>query len=140
MQDSLQLSISNYFGYLQSHLEELAQYEPLSDIPEEAATIIVESLDRLHTYQFLMSLKSEFKSLCTHILNTSPLPSLYEAFAIPDGDERCQRLIPTSLAPISDSLLPLVSSIAPVIGNLWFAHTVTLLVIRRIGVSNSILN
>ncbi|GFY97587.1 hypothetical protein Acr_12g0001280 [Actinidia rufa] len=49
----------------------LAQYEPLSDFPSDGA---VESkrLDRRHTYQFLMGLKSEFETLRTQILNTSP--------------------------------------------------------------------
>ncbi|GFY85533.1 hypothetical protein Acr_04g0002710 [Actinidia rufa] len=63
--------------------EELAQYEPLSDFPSNGA---VESkcLDRRHTYQFLMGLKSEFETLRTQILNTSSLPSLYEAFATMD--------------------------------------------------------
>ncbi|GFY80988.1 hypothetical protein Acr_01g0007970 [Actinidia rufa] len=67
--------------------EELAQYESLSDFPSDGA---VESkrLDRRHTYQFLMGLKSEFETPRTQILNTSPLPSLYEAFAIVNGDER----------------------------------------------------
>ena len=49
-QDSLQLSVSDYFGYLQSCWEELAQHEPLSDIAEEATTIIIQRLDCLHTY------------------------------------------------------------------------------------------
>ena len=49
-QDSLRFSVTNYFGYLQSRWEELAQYEPLGDIAAEAATIIVQRLDRLHTY------------------------------------------------------------------------------------------
>ena len=71
----------------------MAQHEPLSDIAEETANIIVQRLDRLHTYQFLMGLKSEFESLRTQSLNTLPLPSLYKAFAIIDGDECQQRLI-----------------------------------------------
>ena len=74
-------------------LEELAQCEPLGDILAEAATIIVQHLDRQHTYQFLMGLKSEFESLRTQILNTSPLPSQYEAFAIVDGDKCRRRLV-----------------------------------------------
>ncbi|GFY88680.1 hypothetical protein Acr_06g0006200 [Actinidia rufa] len=74
--------------------EELAQYEPLSDFPNDE---VVESkrLDHRHTYQFLMGLKSDFETLRTHILNTSPLPSLYEAFATVDGDERRRRLLPS---------------------------------------------
>ncbi|GFY81632.1 hypothetical protein Acr_01g0014410 [Actinidia rufa] len=73
------LSVADYFGYLKTRWEELAQYEPLSDFPSDGA---VESkrLDRRHTYQFLMGLKSDFETLRTQILNTSPLPSLYEAF------------------------------------------------------------
>ncbi|GFY95250.1 hypothetical protein Acr_10g0006350 [Actinidia rufa] len=80
-QTTLGLSVADYFGYLQTRWEELAQYEPLSDFPSDGA---VESkrLDRRHTYQFLMGLKSDFETLRTQILNTSPLPSLYEAFAI----------------------------------------------------------
>uniref|UniRef100_A0A2N9J4F8 Uncharacterized protein n=1 Tax=Fagus sylvatica TaxID=28930 RepID=A0A2N9J4F8_FAGSY len=34
------LSLVDYFGYLQSRWEELAQYEPLSDFPAEAASIV----------------------------------------------------------------------------------------------------
>ncbi|XP_057514701.1 uncharacterized protein LOC130796377 isoform X1 [Actinidia eriantha] len=93
-QTTLGLSVADYFGYLQTRWEELAQYEPLSDFPSDGA---VESkrLDHRHTYQFLMGLKSDFETLCTQILNTSPLPSLYEAFAIVDGDERRRRLLPS---------------------------------------------
>ncbi|GFS31834.1 hypothetical protein Acr_00g0019430 [Actinidia rufa] len=85
--------------------EELAQYEPLSDFLSDGA---VESkrLDRRHTYQFLMGLKSEFETLRTQILNTSPLPSLYEAFAIVDGDERRRRLLPPLSLPESSPIVP----------------------------------
>ncbi|PSR86087.1 U2 small nuclear ribonucleoprotein [Actinidia chinensis var. chinensis] len=104
-QTSLGLSIADYFGYLQTIWEELAQYEPLSDFPSDGA---VESkrLDRRHTYQFLMGLKSEFEALRTQILNTSPLPSLYEAFAIVDGDERRRRLLPSLSLPESPPIVP----------------------------------
>ncbi|GFS30559.1 hypothetical protein Acr_00g0012590 [Actinidia rufa] len=79
--------------YRETRWEELAQYEPLSDFSSDGA---VESkrFDRRHTYQFLIDLKSDFETLRTQILNTSPLPSLYEAFAIVDGDERRRRLLP----------------------------------------------
>ncbi|GFZ18609.1 hypothetical protein Acr_27g0003480 [Actinidia rufa] len=104
-QTSFGLSIADYFGYLQTRWEELAQYEPLSDFPSDGA---VESkcLDRRHTYQFLMGLKSEFEALRTQILNTSPLPSLYEAFAIVDGDELRRRLLPSPSLPESSPIVP----------------------------------
>ena len=72
--------------------EELAQYDPLSDSPSDG---VVESkrLDRRHTYQFLIGLKPEFATLQTKILNTSPLPSLYETFAIVYGYEQRHRLL-----------------------------------------------
>ncbi|GFZ11718.1 P-loop containing nucleoside triphosphate hydrolases superfamily protein [Actinidia rufa] len=91
--------------YRETRWEELAQYEPLSDFPSDGA---VESkrLDRRHTYQFLMGLKSEFETLRTQILNTSPLPSLYEAFAIVDGDERSRRLLPSLSLPESSPIVP----------------------------------
>ena len=89
-QPTLGFSITNYFRYLQTKWEELSQYELLSDFLSDG---VVESklLDRRHTYQFL---KLEFEALLTQILNTSPLPSLYEAFTIVDGDERRLRLLP----------------------------------------------
>ena len=62
-QETLGLSVSEFFGYLQSRWEELAQYEPLSDFPEEAASIVARQMGRLYTYQFLMGLKSEFEFL-----------------------------------------------------------------------------
>ncbi|GFS37954.1 hypothetical protein Acr_00g0054850 [Actinidia rufa] len=104
-QTSLELSVADFFGYLQTRWEELAQYKPLSDFPSDGA---VESkrLDRRHTYQFLMGLKSEFETLRTQILNTSPLPSLYEAFAIVDGDERRRRILPSLSLPESSSIVP----------------------------------
>ncbi|GFY88845.1 hypothetical protein Acr_06g0007850 [Actinidia rufa] len=102
-QETLGLSVADYFGFLQSRWEELAQYESLSDFPTAIAIIVSQRLARQHTYQFLMDLKSEYESLHIQILNTSPLPSLYEAFAIIDGDERRRRIIQTSPAISSGS-------------------------------------
>ncbi|KAF8377176.1 hypothetical protein HHK36_030549 [Tetracentron sinense] len=95
-----------YFGYLQSRWEELAQYEPLSDFTPTDASLLVKRLDRQHTYQFLMGLRHEFEPLKTQILNTSPMPSLFEAFATVDGEERRQRLLqPSSLSePTIDNM------------------------------------
>ncbi|XP_057505543.1 uncharacterized protein LOC130788863 [Actinidia eriantha] len=112
-QPALGLLVADYFGYLQTRWEELAQYEPLSDFPSDGA---VESkrLDRRHTYQFLMGLKPEFEALRTQILNTSPLPSLYEAFAIVDGDERRRRLLPSIPLPeTSSTVLDQTAFVAP---------------------------
>lgn len=86
-QETLGLSVAEYFGCLQSRWAELAQYEPLSEFPIEVVSIVVKRQSRQHTYQFLMGLKSEFDPLRIHILNTSPMPSLYEAFATIDGEE-----------------------------------------------------
>ena len=58
-----------------------------------------------------MGLKSEYESLRIQILNTSPLPSLYEAFVIIDGDEQRRRIIQTSLA-ISSGSTPIVDQMA----------------------------
>uniref|UniRef100_A0A2N9IER4 Reverse transcriptase Ty1/copia-type domain-containing protein n=1 Tax=Fagus sylvatica TaxID=28930 RepID=A0A2N9IER4_FAGSY len=99
----LGLTVVDYFGYLQSRWEELAQYEPLSDFPAEAASIVVTRLGRQHTYQFLLGLKPEFEALRTQILNTSPMPSLYEAYATIDSDERRRRLGPPISTTVSAS-------------------------------------
>ena len=64
-QAALGLSVVDYFGYLQSRWEELAQYETLSDLPPNAASIVLARLTREHTYQFLMGLKPEFEALRT---------------------------------------------------------------------------
>ncbi|GFY80334.1 hypothetical protein Acr_01g0001430 [Actinidia rufa] len=90
-QTSLSLSVADYFAYLQSRWEELAQYEPLREFTTEGG-IAARRLDRQHTYQFLMGLKPEFEALRTQIVNTTPMPSIFEAFAMLDGDERCHRL------------------------------------------------
>ncbi|GFY84611.1 hypothetical protein Acr_03g0013850 [Actinidia rufa] len=113
---SFGLSVADYFEYLQTRWEELAQYEPFSDFPSDGA---VESkrLDRRHTYQFLMGLKSEFEALRTQILNTSPLPSLYEAFAIVDGDEQMRRLLPSPSLPKSSPIVPDQRAFAATSGN-----------------------
>ncbi|GFY87026.1 hypothetical protein Acr_05g0006650 [Actinidia rufa] len=55
---------------------------------------------------FLMSLKSEFETLRTQILNTSPQSFLYEAFAIMDGDERRRRLLSSLSLPESSPIVP----------------------------------
>ncbi|GFZ09750.1 hypothetical protein Acr_21g0003490 [Actinidia rufa] len=70
------LFVADYFGYLQTRWEELAQYEPLSDFPNDGAVD----------------------------LNTSPLPSLYEAFTTVDGDEQRHRLLLSHSLPESSQM------------------------------------
>ena len=53
-----------------------------------------------------MGLKPEFEALRTQILNTSHLPSLYEAFDIVDGDERRHRLLPSLSLPEPSPTVP----------------------------------
>jgi hypothetical protein len=96
-QATLGLSVVDFFGYLQFRWEELAQYKPLSDFLADAAFIVASRLNGQHTYQFLLGLKPEFETLHTHILNTSPIPSLYEAYATIDSDECRRRLGPLPL-------------------------------------------
>ncbi|GFY91200.1 hypothetical protein Acr_07g0013960 [Actinidia rufa] len=90
----MRLSVADYFGYLQTRWEELAQYEPLSDFPSDGA-----------------------------ILNTSPLPSLYEALAIVDGDERRRRLLPSLTLPESSPIILDVRAFATSLGtHLYCQH------------------
>ncbi|GMP42824.1 hypothetical protein CsSME_00012430 [Camellia sinensis var. sinensis] len=59
-----------------------------------------------------MGLNSKFESLQTHSLNTSPAPSLYEAFATINSDERRTYLVqpnPSPLSPISSNRMALVA-------------------------------
>ncbi|XP_057494455.1 uncharacterized protein LOC130779706 isoform X2 [Actinidia eriantha] len=104
-QASLSLSVADYFAYLQSRWEELAQYEPLSEFTTEGG-IAARRLDRQHTYQFLMGLKPEFEALRTQIVNTTPMPSIFEAFAMLDGDERRHRLLQLRPPPVTESTIP----------------------------------
>ena len=104
-QASLSLSVADYFAYLQSRWEELAQYEPLSEFTTEGG-IAARRLDRQHTYQFLMGLKPEFEALRTQIVNTTPMPSIFEAFAMLDGDERRHRLLQLPPPPVPESPIP----------------------------------
>ncbi|GFY81295.1 hypothetical protein Acr_01g0011040 [Actinidia rufa] len=104
-QASLSLSVVDYFAYLQSRWEELAQYEPLSEFTTEGG-IAARRLDRQHTYQFLMGLKPEFEALRTQIVNTTPMPSIFETFAMPDGDERRHRLLQLPPPPVTESTIP----------------------------------
>jgi hypothetical protein len=50
-----------------------------------------------------LGLKPEFEALRTQILNTSPMPSLYEAYATIDSDERRRRLGPLISTTVSAS-------------------------------------
>ncbi|GFZ05543.1 hypothetical protein Acr_17g0011150 [Actinidia rufa] len=104
-QASLSFSVADYFAYLQSRWEELAQYEPLSEFTTEGG-IAARRLDRQHTYQFLMGLKPEFEALRTQIVNTTPMPSIFEAFAMLDGDERRHRLLQLRPPPVTESTIP----------------------------------
>ncbi|GFZ09598.1 hypothetical protein Acr_21g0001970 [Actinidia rufa] len=65
---------------------------------------------------FLMVLKPEFETLQTQILNTSPLSSLYEAFAIIDDDERKRKLLPASSLPETSPTVPNQTSFIVPIG------------------------
>ncbi|GMP41713.1 hypothetical protein CsSME_00011711 [Camellia sinensis var. sinensis] len=78
---ALGLSVAKFFGYLLARREELTQYEPLSDFPVEAAPII---------------------------LNTSPMPSLYEAFATIDSDEHRCCLVQSAFTTILELLVTIV--------------------------------
>jgi len=53
-QASLGLSMPDYFAYLQCRWEELAHYETLDDFDEKHAQLVMDRLERHHTYQFLM--------------------------------------------------------------------------------------
>ena len=53
-----------------------------------------------------MGLKPEFEALRTQILNTTPFPSLYEAFATIDGDERRRRILSSHRVPEPSSVVP----------------------------------
>ncbi|GFZ06701.1 hypothetical protein Acr_18g0008710 [Actinidia rufa] len=88
-----------------SRWEELAQYEPLSEFTTEGG-IAARRLDRQHTYQFLMGLKLEFEALRTQIVNTTPMPSIFEAFAMLDGDECRHRLLQLPPPPVTESTIP----------------------------------
>ncbi|GFS39722.1 hypothetical protein Acr_00g0064600 [Actinidia rufa] len=88
-----------------SRWEELAQYEPLSEFTTEGG-ITARRLDRQHTYQFLMGLKPEFEALRTQIVNTTPMSSIFEAFAMLDGDERRHRLLQLPPLLVTESTIP----------------------------------
>ncbi|GFZ02262.1 hypothetical protein Acr_15g0008700 [Actinidia rufa] len=69
-QASLSLSVADYFAYLQSRWEELAQY------------------------------------MSPSIVNTNPMPFIFEAFAMLDGDERHYRLLQLPPPPVTESTIP----------------------------------
>ncbi|GFY81621.1 hypothetical protein Acr_01g0014300 [Actinidia rufa] len=75
---TLGLFVADYFGYPQTRWEELAQYEPLSDFPSDGGAES-KRLDRRHTYQFLMGLKSDGGVVFYHLL---PYPS--PSSSVPD--------------------------------------------------------
>ncbi|GFS35611.1 hypothetical protein Acr_00g0040930 [Actinidia rufa] len=118
----LGLSVIDYFGYFQTRWEELAHYEPLSDFTSDGAADS-KSLDRRHTYQFLKHLKPEFEALQTQILNTSPLPSLYEVFTTVDGDEQRHHLLPSlSLSESSPTILDQMTLVTPLRTRTYCQH------------------
>lgn len=78
--------------------DELAQYDPVIDFGA-TADVSMKRMDRLHTYFFLMGLKTDFENLRGQILNTSPLSSLLDTYAIVDGDERRRLISIHTLSP-----------------------------------------
>lgn len=56
-QEVLNLLVSEFYGYLQTRWEELAKYERLCDMPEEAASFLAKQLDLQHTYPFITGLR-----------------------------------------------------------------------------------
>ena len=66
----------------------------------------------------MLSLKPEFEVFRTQILNTSPMPSLYEAYATIDSDERHRRLGPpisitVSASPVIAEQMAFVANFGP---------------------------
>ncbi|GFY95385.1 hypothetical protein Acr_10g0007700 [Actinidia rufa] len=55
---------------------------------------------------FLMGLKPKFEALRTQIVNTTPMPSIFEAFAMVDGDERRHRLLQLPPPSVTESTIP----------------------------------
>ncbi|GFS45672.1 alpha/beta-Hydrolases superfamily protein [Actinidia rufa] len=53
-----------------------------------------------------MGLKPEFEALRTQIVNTTPMSSIFEAFAMLDGDERRHRLLQFPPPPATESTIP----------------------------------
>ena len=58
-QTTLGILVANFFCYLQSRWEELAQYDHLNEFWIETASLVAKRLNRQHTYHFLMGLKPE---------------------------------------------------------------------------------
>ncbi|GFY93533.1 hypothetical protein Acr_08g0019290 [Actinidia rufa] len=105
--EALDLNLSR----LPRHLADLLQALPSPVRPSMDADTFGRRVVVIYMAEDLGSVTTWSASLDLFmILNTSPLPSLYEAFAITDGDERHRRLIQASSAtspgppPIADQM------------------------------------
>ncbi|KAF6151914.1 hypothetical protein GIB67_010488 [Kingdonia uniflora] len=92
------LSVTTYFRYLKKRWEELTVYTSLTDITPntgmtpEIVVVIHKREKKQKDRQFLIGLQYEFECICTQVLNTSPLPSLGEAYALIEKHEHHGKL------------------------------------------------
>ncbi|KAF9620881.1 hypothetical protein IFM89_015122, partial [Coptis chinensis] len=91
-------SAAEYFAQLQTRWEEIDHHEVIVELTGEAAMLVAKRADKQKVFAFLMGLRPEFETLGGQIVNTRPFPSLMNAFATIDDDDR-QRSIRQATLP-----------------------------------------
>ncbi|GMJ06794.1 hypothetical protein HRI_004348600 [Hibiscus trionum] len=112
-------SISVYHTRLRLLWDEYAVLVPLPSCEcDESKDIVAHALQQ-RLFQFLMGLNDSYASVCSQILLMSPLPTVYQAYAMVVQEES-QRSLASSLSPVLESFAFYSSGASASVGNRRF--------------------
>ncbi|GFY96877.1 hypothetical protein Acr_11g0011830 [Actinidia rufa] len=99
-------SLTKMYAYARNEAHIFELYREIHQASHASLSLSLAVLTVQRTYQFLMGLKPEFEALRTQIVNTTPMSSIFEVFAILDGDERRHRLLQLPPPSVTESTIP----------------------------------
>lgn len=87
-----------YFSKLKVLIDELMNYEPISNCTCRGLKPIIDYQERDYTMKFLMGMDESYKAMSAQILMMKPLPSLDETFSIIQQEEKRREIYIDSVA------------------------------------------